>query len=112
MLQNKFLVRPDGVLKATVKNSQDELFLATYSHFKVIGHGSFGAVFLVQQKIETIQQETDESSRSPLSISIVAIKMVYQDKRYKVHFTLFLIFCLESRTSDYEVCFTPKYYFL
>ncbi|KAM0683173.1 glycogen synthase kinase 3 [Mitosporidium daphniae] len=64
-----------------VKNRRDEAFIATYSKFKIVGHGSFGAVFLAQQKIDPLP---GDSIVNPIdSTSLVAIKMVYQDRRYK-----------------------------
>ncbi|KGG50643.1 glycogen synthase kinase-3 beta-like protein [Mitosporidium daphniae] len=76
-----------------VKNRRDEAFIATYSKFKIVGHGSFGAVFLAQQKIDPLP---GDSIVNPIdSTSLVAIKMVYQDRRYKNEQDIYLFLVLE-----------------
>lgn len=78
-------------MKVAVKSAKEQSFIVTYSDFRIIGHGSFGAVFLATQKIESPASEDTmgekkhhKDSGHPVPSTTVAIKMVYQDQRYKV----------------------------
>jgi serine/threonine protein kinase len=75
----------------TPANERLPPFEAVYSGFQVVGNGSFGVVCLAKD------MKRNEN---------VAIKIVFQDRRYKVisllHLNLYPIFFLESRVGYHE----------